>query len=255
MGRGLGELAVWLRSRQRDSSSPNDFLALGLITLSYVTAETLGAWGFLSVFAAGVGLRNAELMVVKRTPHPEASTRGIRETHPPAEELVAARVRQDAVHEPAVAAGVLVAETISFGDTIERLLELLLVALIGVSIVRYWSPQALLLALLFFCVLRPIATRVLLIGTPTTPRQRWLMGWFGVRGIGSVYYLSYALNHGISGAAAQRLSELTLSVIAISVVVHGISAQPLLAYYEKSLAALSRKRHARKSRMPTRSHS
>jgi NhaP-type Na+/H+ or K+/H+ antiporter len=62
------------------------------------------------------------------------------------------------------------------------------------------------------------------------------MGWFGIRGIGSLYYLSYALQHGVSGRAAAELASLTLSVVAISILGHGITAQPFLGWYERVLA-------------------
>ncbi|HEX6669777.1 MAG TPA: cation:proton antiporter, partial [Gemmatimonadales bacterium] len=71
LGRGVGRLAIHLRSRQRDTGAPSDFLALALIALSYVGAEAIGAWGFLATFAAGAGLRHAELHVTLDTPHPD----------------------------------------------------------------------------------------------------------------------------------------------------------------------------------------
>jgi NhaP-type Na+/H+ or K+/H+ antiporter len=85
--------------------------------------------------------------------------------------------------------------------------------------------------------IRPIATRLLLVGTPTTNPQRWLMGWFGIRGIGSLYYLSYALSHGVSGPAATELAGVTISVVAASILLHGISARPILSWYERRLSA------------------
>ncbi|HWM90893.1 MAG TPA: cation:proton antiporter [Thermoanaerobaculia bacterium] len=247
LGKGVGRLAVWLRSRHRDTDAPSDFLALALIALSYVAAESIGAWGFLAVFAAGVGLRGAEVKVVKDNPHPEAASSGPEPAepaertegappHPPAEDLVSANVAAEALDEPAVAAGFLVAETLSFGDTVERLLEVLLVVLVGVSLAVHWDPRAVPLALALLVVLRPLVTRLLLAGTPTTKIQRWLMGWFGIRGIGSLYYLSYALQHGVSGQAAADLSNLTLSVVAISILLHGATAQPFLGWYERILA-------------------
>ena len=63
------------------------------------------------------------------------------------------------------------------------------------------------------------------------------MGWFGIRGIGSLYYLTYAFSHGITGEAAQALAGMTISVVALSVLIHGLSARPLLAMYERRLAA------------------
>jgi NhaP-type Na+/H+ or K+/H+ antiporter len=240
----VGRVAIRLRSRQQDTGAPSDFLALALIALSYVGAEAIGAWGFLATFAAGVGLRHAELHVTRETPHPQqvrnpAPPVGNPATeaaaHPPAEHLVGASVEAEELREPAVAAGVLVAETISFGDTAERMLEVLLVVLVGVCLASHWDSRAVPLALLLMLVIRPVATRLLLAGSPTTNPQRWLMGWFGIRGIGSLYYLSYALSHGVAGPAAAELAGVTISVVALSILLHGTSARPILARYEAGL--------------------
>ena len=243
LGRGVGRLAIWLRSRHQDTGAPSDFLALALIALSYVGAETIGAWGFLATFAAGVGLRHAELHVSRETPHPDHPQANAAESasdaplsHPPAEQLVGASVAQEELKEPTVAAGVLVAETISFGDTVERLLEVLLVVLVGVLLTTHWDSRAVPLALLLFFVIRPVATWILLAGTPTTKPHRWLMGWFGIRGIGSLYYLNYALTHGQAGAVAADIAGMTISVVALSILIHGVSAGPLLALYERRLS-------------------
>jgi NhaP-type Na+/H+ or K+/H+ antiporter len=237
LGRGVGRLAIWLRSHQQDTGAPSDFLALALIALSYVGAEAIGAWGFLATFAAGVGLRHAELHVTRTSPSQAQQQSASRESapvpHPPAEELVGASVQEEELKEPAVAAGVLVAETITFGDTAERLLEVMLVVLVGVLLASHWDPRAIPVALLLFFVIRPLATQLLLVGTPTTNLQRWLMGWFGIRGIGSLYYLSYALRHGLAPAAASNLAGLTISVVALSIFVHGMTARPLLARLER----------------------
>jgi NhaP-type Na+/H+ or K+/H+ antiporter len=79
---------------------------------------------------------------------------------------------------------------------------------------------------------------VCLIGTPTTRVQRALMGWFGIRGIGSLYYLSYSLRHRPE-LEHSPLIAITVTVIAVSVVLHGITGQPLLHAYEKSLERVS----------------
>jgi NhaP-type Na+/H+ or K+/H+ antiporter len=62
------------------------------------------------------------------------------------------------------------------------------------------------------------------------------MGWFGIRGIGSLYYLSYAVSHGVPGPEAAELVGLTISVVAISILLHGTSARPILSRYERSLS-------------------
>jgi sodium/hydrogen antiporter len=227
LGRVVGRFAIRLRSRQRDTGAPSDFLALALIALSYVSAEAVGAWGFLATFAAGVGLRHAELHVTQESPHPD---------HLPPEHMVGAKVEASELREPAVAAGVLVAETISFGDTAERMLEVLLVVLVGVCLSSHWDLRAVPIAMLLMLVIRPLAAHILLAGSPTSRPQRHLMAWFGIRGIGSLYYLSYALSHGVTGSRAAELAGVTITTIALSILLHGISARPILARYEGTLA-------------------
>jgi NhaP-type Na+/H+ or K+/H+ antiporter len=237
LGIGVGRVAIKLRVHQKDAGAPSDLLALALMGITYAAADTAGTQPFLAVFAAGLGLRAAEVHVVHSSPHPDVDLDADEprkgRPHPPAEDLVGARVGPDQLHEPAIAAGVLVSETLSFGDTIERLVEVGLLVVIGSVLVEHWDARAIPLALALFVVIRPLATWIGLVRSPTSRSQRLLMGWFGLRGIGSLYYLALALDHQL--ALALHVTGLTISVIALSVVVHGISATPLLARYERSL--------------------
>jgi NhaP-type Na+/H+ or K+/H+ antiporter len=240
LGKVVGRLAIWLRARHRDTDAPNDLLALALMGMAYVGAEAVHAWGFLAVFAAGLGLRGAEIRVVRDHPHPDAELRETDDTmpdHPPAEALVSADVQPQHLQHPSVAAGVIVSETLSFGVTVERLVEVGLIVAVGVALGTHFEVRAIPLALALFVVIRPLAARVALGVTSTTAPQRWLMAWFGIRGIGSLYYLAYAITHGVSGTAATELAAITVSVIAVSIVVHGISSTPLLRRYEHALAS------------------
>jgi sodium/hydrogen antiporter len=232
LGRAIGTVAIHLRTRHRDTAAPTDFLALSLIALSYTAAEQIGAWGFLSVFAAGVALRHTELRTVQAAPHP-AAVEDESEEHPPAETLVEPnKVTEEEIEQPAVAAGVMVAEVFSFGDTLERMLEVLLVIIVGVSLASHWSWDGLWLGLALMFLIRPFTTALLLTGSPTTRLQRWLAGWFGIRGIGSVYYLAYAMTHGLSNSNADAIADLALPVVALSILLHGVSSQPLMQWYE-----------------------
>ena len=58
-----------------------------------------------------------------------------------------------------------------------------------------------------------------------------MIGWFGIRGIGSVFYLLFALRHGVDGNIADTLVSLTLWTVAASIIVHGLTAQPLMQRY------------------------
>jgi sodium/hydrogen antiporter len=130
-----------------------------------------------------------------------------------------------------------VSEALTFGATLERLLEVFLVIVVGAMLPVVWSWTGLAIGVALLVVVRPLAVQLALVRTPTSFAQRWLLGWFGVRGIGSVYYLAYALQHGAHADDTAFLVSVTVSVIALSIVVHGTSASPLLARYERSLHA------------------
>lgn len=247
LGKGIGQVAIWLRSRHQETDAPNDFLALALIALAYVGAESIGAWGFLATFAAGLGFRRAEIKTVTENPaseqaakigeRPEEDHAASAIPHPPAEELTGNQIEEEELRHPAKAAGVVVSDIISFGNTAERLLEVMLVVLVGICLGTYWDWRAVPLALALFFVIRPLATLIFLTKTPTSKLQRLMMAWFGIRGIGSLYYLSYALNHGLSDRLADVVG-VTLSVVALSILLHGVSSQPILDFYERSNSEL-----------------
>ncbi|NNA56094.1 cation:proton antiporter [Pseudomonas koreensis] len=234
MGRGIGRLTLSLRIHNDDSTlSPNDYLALALIALAYVGADAIGGFGFLSVFAAGLGLRQEE---VKSTGA----------SQPPAEHLVQPVVGhqniepQHAVHgdteqleSSQVAAGIMMGDMLSFGSLVERAMEVFLVTLLGVVLVAHWDWRALLVGAVLFCVVRPACVAIMPWGSLLDGPQRLLIGWFGIRGIGSLFYLFYALNHGLSAPVATLCTDITLSVVALSILLHGISTQPILARYEQ----------------------
>ncbi len=239
LGKGVSRLAIYLRSRNPDSGATGDFLALALIALAYAGAEAIGSWGFLAVFAAGLGFRRTEVQTAEEHPAPEhvaAQQSGGKKTapHPPAEEFADQSAAEEELKHPTKAAGHMVAEVISFGDTAERLLEVMMVMLLGICLSSYWDWRAIPVALALFVVIRPISTLLFLAKTPTRRSQRLLMGWFGIRGIGSIYYLSYALNHGLTERATD-LTAITLSVVALSVLMHGVTS-PVLDFYEKAVA-------------------
>ena len=83
-------------------------------------------------------------------------------------------------------------------------------------------------ALFVFLVARPISVLIGLRGTHTPWRIRGLAGWFGVRGIGSLFYLMYAVEHGLFESLAVELIHFTLVVVTLSILIHGISVKPVL---------------------------
>jgi hypothetical protein len=142
---------------------------------------------------------------------------------------------------PRVAAGVLVAEVFTFGDIVERMLEALLVVLVGVSLASYLSVSGIVLGLIVLVIIRPVSVYFSMLGSEATRLRRALIAWFGIRGIGSLYYLAFATPRLPSGARGSSLGALVLSTVAVSVVVHGLTAQSLMSWYERRICKQQRK--------------
>jgi NhaP-type Na+/H+ or K+/H+ antiporter len=87
-----------------------------------------------------------------------------------------------------------------------------------------------------FCVIRPLCVGLLVSRRLLDTHQRLLLGWFGIRGIGSIYYLCFAIGHHLPSDLERTCISLTLSVVALSILLHGVSTQPLLEHYERRLA-------------------
>lgn len=196
----------------------DDFLGLGLIAVVYGVSELIEAWGFLAVFFAAVSLRQTEHNLIRATeveccaPEPEnphmLSTTGDK-GQPPL---------------PTVSEGSLI-----FKEHMERLSELLLVLLVGGSLfIDSWSWRAVGLTLFLFLAVRPISVLMGLSGSSVPWKIRGLVAWFGVRGIGSLYYLMYAIQHGLPEGIALEILHLTLIVVTLSILIHGVSATPLM---------------------------
>jgi NhaP-type Na+/H+ or K+/H+ antiporter len=86
---------------------------------------------------------------------------------------------------------------------------------------------------LLLLVIRPFSVVIGLAGADVPAQERWLAAWFGIRGIGSMYYLMFAVVHGMRESDARILIGITLAVITTSVVTHGVSVTPLMNKYSR----------------------
>lgn len=199
----------------------DDFLGLGLIGVVYGVSVLLHAWGFLAVFFAAVALRQTELKLARMPT-------GVRVSSASSVRPATAREAGPEPEPPAtVSEGSLV-----FKEHLERLSEVVLILLIGGTLfLDSWNLKAVLLALFLFVVARPVSVLISLIGIRSSWRIKAMTGWFGVRGIGSLYYLMYAIQHGLPEALALELIQLTLIVVALSILLHGISVKPLMGRF------------------------
>jgi NhaP-type Na+/H+ or K+/H+ antiporter len=217
-GIALGVLAGWvlahgvaaLRRHGRAAGLMHDFIALGFIGTVYGLGVLIDAWGFLAVFFAAVALRQSEQRLFARDRDPLAPLQSSSEPDTP-------RVTDN---------------SLGFNEQLERLTEVVLVLLLGGSLfLDSWTWRSVATALFLFLAARPLAV---LLTTPARHmplRLRALTGWFGVRGIGSLYYLMYAIQHGLPEALALELLHITLIVVTLSIVCHGVSVKPLLNWW------------------------
>jgi NhaP-type Na+/H+ or K+/H+ antiporter len=224
LGWATTHAVTWLRTHHAQALGLEGFFALGLIELSFGCAQLAHTYGFLAVFAAGVAMRRVEHKASgERSPR---STIGIVDS----EDVSATAADPDKAH------AYMAESVLGFTIELERIAEVVIMTMIGNVLANLhvpfftWSSAALIVVL--FLLIRPVAVELSLLGSQASHAQRRLMSWFGIRGIGSFYYLAYALEHG-PAATILPLLPLALAVVTGSVVVHGVSATPLMNWYHR----------------------
>lgn len=214
-GYALG-VAVWmLRQRWPHAQLMDEFLAFGLIGMVYGLCLLVEAGGFLAVFFAAVALRQTQQRMFGRPPEPD-------------------RLQgESGGDEPLRRPGAYATDgSLFFHEQLERLSVVVLILIIGGTLFPdSWSWRAVALAGFVFLVARPAGVLISALGTRTPLLHRRMAAWFGVRGIGSLFYLMFAIQAGLPEELALELVHLTLVVVTLSIVVHGISVRPAMMRY------------------------
>ena len=207
-GRGLGKVIHKLL-RNGHGLGWDELLYLGIITVAYGLSRVTETSSFLFVFAAALGL-------FRRSPRATAS-------------LAKAGVEPDELAD----------RLLAFGHRCGRLVEVVMVLLLGFAMPWvHWRGEPLVYAALLLVVIRPLSVFLTVPGMPKT--QRRVVAWFGIRGIGSLFYLALVIDSGLSPALCVDLVNATLPAIARSVLLHGVSATPLMALYQRRRAGHKR---------------
>lgn len=177
------------------ASTPQGFLAVAATLIAYGAAELLQGYGFLAVFVAAVALRSSE--------------------------------RHDEFH----------LELHGFTEQTENLLVVGLLLAFGGALVTgvldalTWTGA--LVALLVVFLVRPLTGWLALLGSPITSEERWAIAFFGVRGIGSVYYLAYGLT-AAEFADADVLWAIVAATLVVSIAAHGVTASPAMSLVDRA---------------------
>jgi NhaP-type Na+/H+ or K+/H+ antiporter len=195
LGFGTGKLLARLFFSARHdsirlSNHSEGFVALAATFLAYGVTEMIEGYGFIAVFVCAVTIRAAE------------HTHGYHKV----------------LH--------------SYVEQLERLMTVVILVLLGGAIARGllagvgWAEVA--VALAFLLLIRPLSGWLALSRGKTGPRERIAISFFGIRGIGSLYYLAYALGKGQFGNQADYLWAIVGLVVAASVVLHGATTAPVM---------------------------
>ncbi|MEI7292379.1 cation:proton antiporter [Paraburkholderia tropica] len=226
-------LVFHLRTRYGEAVGLDGFIAIGLMSVAYGTALLLHAYAFVAVFAAGVALRHEELRATgERRPAETLETIQLGE-------------RVEAAKDPQ-RAHVLLAESMTgFTLEIEHFAELSVLLIIGCVVSAHWREmldwRAVSFALVLVFVVRPLAVLVSMIGARADSRQRCLMAWMGIRGVGAFYYAVWGLAE--AGDVLRPVLPAALDAIVISVLLHGSTAGYVLGrYYRHEDARRARER-------------
>ena len=198
IGKVLGRLSFDPPGRLVALSDAQDgFVALAVTFIAYGVTELAHGYGFLAVFTAAVALRNSE--------------RG-HSYH---------RVLHD------------------FAGQVEQVVVVGLLILLGGAAATgllsdlTWSGALIGLALIF--VIRPLSGHLGLIGSRTTKRERRAISFFGIRGVGSIYYLAFAVERAEFEQADEVWAIATFTILA-SIVIHGVTATPVMEYLDRRRA-------------------
>lgn len=240
MGALVGNLVVYLRTRHKEAFGLNEFLSLGLVGVAYGVAQLSLASGFLAVFAAGLSLQRVKDQPGSATDALDTSSH----LNAPAADAQGTRGHDSSAAMTLAVRG--------FNEQLEKLAELAIVLLVG-AMLAYAAPSIDLWWFIpvLFLVLRPLAVSAGALGEPMTGRQRSMISWFGIRGIGSLFYLLFAIRHGVNGPLAQQMITFTLATVVVSIVLHGVSVRPLMQRYIRHQTANMSQTATRRS--PTKS--
>lgn len=195
VGKVLGRLS-FSAARQvlRLAEHREGSVAIAATFTAYGLAEVLGGYGFLAVFIAAVAIRSSE--------------------------------RFHDYHQ----------ELHHFIEQIERLLTVIVLLLLGAAIADGlladldWRHVVVVAVVLL--VVRPLLGLLALTGGRGTPVERAVMAFFGVRGVGSIYYVAYAVGQADLERADTVWAVVGLTV-AVSVVLHGVTAGPVMTALDR----------------------
>jgi NhaP-type Na+/H+ or K+/H+ antiporter len=194
IGKAVAYLVFKLPRKGKLPEIHDGFVAISTTLLVYGLTEFLHGYGFIAVFIAGLTIKNSE-----------KNNEYHREMH-------------------------------DFTDQIERMLVVVVLILFGGSLgqglLDALTWQGALVGLAFIFIIRPLAGMIGLMGSEIKRSEKWAISFFGIRGIGSIFYLSFAFAHA-KFASPDEIWAVAGFTILVSIFTHGFLATPIMLYLDK----------------------
>lgn len=194
-GRVLAYLTFQVPKDGQLAKTGDGLAALGFTCLSYAATELVGGYGFVAVFVSALTLRSVE--------------------------------RGSSFH----------GELHDFGEQIERLLMMVLLVCFGAviaegTLLSHADWRVVTVAVVTLAVVRPLAGWISLIGCRQPTAEKAIIAIFGIRGLGSIYYLAFATERA-KFEQVETLWSTVFMIILISIVVHGIAVTPIMRWIDQ----------------------
>ncbi|MGJ8665687.1 MAG: cation:proton antiporter [Patiriisocius sp.] len=190
--------AIYFHSSESKKYILNGFIAVALVFFSYGIAESLHTYGFLSVFATGLMMHYHKKN--KNTSSNNSDT------------------------------------MLLFVEETEKMIVALWVIFFGGSIMSgilsFTDGWGILVSLLFVLIIRPVFGYLAMLTNNYSQKKKWAIGFFGIRGIGSFFYLSYAMLEG-NFKEYDTLVGIVSYVVLFSIVIHGLTSLRVIDYFNK----------------------
>ena len=197
MGRFLAYLVFYLPEKKEFVVIKDGFVGIAATLLVYGVTELIHGYGFIAVFVTAITLRNSEL-------HHKLHTH---------------------LH--------------NFTDQVERILVAIVLILFGGSLVsgilNYLTWPMVVVAIAFIFIIRPVSGFIGLIGIPVHLKEKLAISFFGIRGIGSFFYLAFAIKTYFFGYE-KELWSLVSFIVLISVLIHGFTAKKVMKGIKESFS-------------------
>lgn len=196
IGRLFGWLTFHVPAKTKLVKTGDGLIAVSATFVSYGLTELIHCYGFLAVFVTALTFRHAH---------------------------------RD--HEFQL-------EMHALTEQVERIAMMILLILFGGALVSgllsalKWTDVVAVIVILL--IVRPVAGLIGLIGHKADWQERLTLSFFGIRGVGSIYYLAYGLNHMENVQDAERLWSIVGLVILVSILMHGVTVTPVMRNFDRS---------------------